>query len=342
MNITIAFYDYVAMALDEEQTDASLEIMSERGFELSELIKSSPLADFCNEWNFPKFHLLFCHLVYAWLEMGHPLNYSADPFEHKHKPVKHDYRASSNNGRRDQTIKRTEMRYDQRHVFSSAILKTCVFRELRRLELRSAPQGKSTYASWVANSLQDRSGDPIPWATVAKSIRDLVCAMWEANGASPAMLALLQTATVKYFSQINLAQGDSGKQGDRTSALLEDEHGEEVIEYVQLSEFFAISLSAGCIVVDSNLLELVVVRCFTPVKDITLKSTHRNFKALKSAKMRLKAPLAKSRVQKYVCFASGAGPKEYEIRSVSSVVSRVRLWTDTSQTGVYECFFADA
>ncbi len=129
--------------------------------------------------------------------------------------------------------------------------------------------------------------------------------------------------------------------GDRTFALLEDDHGEEVIEYVHLSEFFTISLPAGNVVVDKNLLELVVVRCFTPVQDITLKSTHRNFKSLKSAKMRLKAPLAKSRMQKYVCFASGARPKQYDIRSVSSVVTRVRLWKDISQTGVYECFFAD-
>jgi hypothetical protein len=58
----------------------------------------------------PKFHLLFCHLVHAWRELGHPLNYSTAPYEHKQKPAKEDYRSASNNGKRQQMIKRMEMR----------------------------------------------------------------------------------------------------------------------------------------------------------------------------------------------------------------------------------------
>ena len=38
------------------------------------------------------------------------VHYSTDPFERKHKPVKQDYSVGNNNGKRDQMVKRVELR----------------------------------------------------------------------------------------------------------------------------------------------------------------------------------------------------------------------------------------
>ncbi len=108
LEVVINYYDFVVAATNDEHTDESLERVAELGYQLSESIKKDLLKDF--GWDFPKFHLLFCHLVHAWRELGHPLNYSTAPYEHKHKPAKEDYRSASNNGKRAQMIKRMEMR----------------------------------------------------------------------------------------------------------------------------------------------------------------------------------------------------------------------------------------
>jgi hypothetical protein len=100
----------VASVTDDEHTDSSLDEMTELGYRFSESIKAGPLKDLHNNWCFPKFHLFVCHMRRTRQELGHPLNCSADPFERKHKPVKQDYSAGSQNNPRDQMVKRIELR----------------------------------------------------------------------------------------------------------------------------------------------------------------------------------------------------------------------------------------
>ena len=106
-----AYYDYVGMALDDSHTDSSLEKLAECGYQFHQAIVNSLLADLHNQWNFPKHHLLVCHVRHARREMGHPSNCSTAIFEHKHQPFKQDYSIGSNNNKRDQCVRRTELRY---------------------------------------------------------------------------------------------------------------------------------------------------------------------------------------------------------------------------------------
>ena len=108
--MAINYYDYVACALDDEHTDESLDHLAELGARFAESVTAGLLADLHSNWCFPKFHLFVCHMCRARRELGHPLNYSTDPFERKHKPVKQDYSVGSNNGKRDQMVKRVELR----------------------------------------------------------------------------------------------------------------------------------------------------------------------------------------------------------------------------------------
>jgi hypothetical protein len=109
--VTALYYDFVAMALQGSHTEASLVELGELGYQFSQSIKNSLLAPLHNEWNFPKFHQLMCHLLSLIREIGHPHTVSSAPFEHKHQPFKQDYSLSNNNGRRGQSIMRTELRY---------------------------------------------------------------------------------------------------------------------------------------------------------------------------------------------------------------------------------------
>jgi hypothetical protein len=108
--VATTYYDFVAMALDESHTEESLIDLAECGYQFSEAILNSLLAPLHSQWNFPKHHLLLCHLLHARREMGHPSNCSTAIFEHKHQPFKEDYVLGSNNNKRDQCVMRTEIR----------------------------------------------------------------------------------------------------------------------------------------------------------------------------------------------------------------------------------------
>ena len=53
------------MALDESHTEESLIDLAECGYQFSAAILNSLLAPLHSQWNFPKHHLLLCHLLHA-------------------------------------------------------------------------------------------------------------------------------------------------------------------------------------------------------------------------------------------------------------------------------------
>ena len=79
----------------------------------------------------------------------------------------------------------------------------------------------------------------------------------------------------------------------------------------------------------------------TRVHKIKLKATHRHANDLQKAKSRLTSPLIKTRKSLYVSFSSADGPRQDCVTLAQSVVRRSRFWMDTTQKGVFPCFYAD-
>ena len=84
--VAVTYCEFIASALDDSHTDDSLIVLGELGYQFSQAIENSLLAHLHSNWNFPKHHLLLCHLLRLRREIGHPLSVSTAPFEHKHQP----------------------------------------------------------------------------------------------------------------------------------------------------------------------------------------------------------------------------------------------------------------
>ena len=108
--VSLHYYRYVTAVIDKEHTDDTLDDMAKLGFSFIELLRSGPLKDLHDNWRFPKFHLMACHMLEAWMELGHPSNYSMEPYEKSHHPIKDDHRNGSNNERTRQTARNSDRR----------------------------------------------------------------------------------------------------------------------------------------------------------------------------------------------------------------------------------------
>ena len=222
---------------------------------------------------------------------------------------------------------------------------TCRDRDLRRPESRTIHLGKVSHRRWheTGNTLQSREGDWVAFASLVERVRVQIIELWSTNGIVDAEL-VLGRSSLQYFNQLNLAAGDSAVPGERVVLLLSNEHDEEVQEFAELRHFFRVSHRVPAVGDDDipNILrEICIVHFFTPVHEIKVKAKHRHAKDLQKAKARLTSPLIKTRKSRYVSFATGDGPRTDRIPMVASVVRRSRFWLDSTQTGVFPCFYAD-
>jgi hypothetical protein len=217
--------------------------------------------------------------------------------------------------------------------------------DLRRPESRAVHQGKVTHSLWheTGNTLRSRDGAEVSFASrpAGDVVNTKIIDLWTLGGVVNAEL-LLARSTIQYFKHIYLAMGDHADQNERIAVLISNDDDEEVVVFAELHTSFKITipdLVEG--EVHPSLCELCLVQYFKPVYEINLKKGHRHAGDLKKAKDRLKSPLNKKDKKMYVTFVTANGNPDYHLVLVSSVVRRARFWQDTTQTGVFPCFYAD-
>jgi hypothetical protein len=210
---------------------------------------------------------------------------------------------------------------------------------------------------FTPNTLTRKIGRPQSLASMSGSARGaqipaLLGAFWQTLDLSVPALSVLRAGEVQFFSQLNLDRGDSASDGDRVCILFEED-GEERSSFAVIRHIFSVvhdsqrtvQLKIACPVLPPALFALV--QYFDNLADIKLKKTHRHFKALRRAQeQRLnrndRFVTGHERLGKaYVTVQSADGLPVYEIVEAISIVRRCRMWKDTSQTGVFPCYYAD-
>ena len=181
----------------------------------------------------------------------------------------------------------------------------------------------------------------------------LLSSFWSTLDVHPAVMSALRAGNVQFFNQVNLDRGDSATAGDRICLLLNVD-GEDQDAFAVIHHVFLVVLDtqkAARLKIAGHVLppcDFVVVQHFDNLADVTLKSTHKNFRALRRAQQQRlsrndRFVTRHERLGRaYVTFKSADGPPVYELVEAVSIIRRCRMWKDTSQVGPFSCFYADA